>query len=511
MYGILWLTLWATVGEAFYDDYWFRDTDAGIDELAWETKRHLKHNFTESLKSIHNLYHAARDLGLRSRCPDGHRRQVDCNRCLCLRGEEYCTQYPCSQDNFSAWLRNSKCVEGTKYSIDKCNSCVCGDDGEYECTDDPCSDSEELAEDELSTEADPCDESEVGNTEEIDSCNVCYCNSDLKWECTDNVCPDSSEELPPPERRSMNCEVGEREMIDSCNYCECNYAGEWECTRNFCPEPRATFLEAYFSEPLCLPGEPMPRPDPCNECICLNSEVACSRLPCIKTKQGSREKTKQFRFKKVQFMAPHSDSEEEEQCNDGFFYNPPDYDPKCPNICYCDGGELLCTNRQCRKIKPSPPEWGFASQKFRSYKSGSRLGGCEDYDILPSDDDDPCTECYCLNNRKVCQIICGTDTRGGFTKSDIPHEPPKSVHDMCNPGEVGYPTKCVSCKCSDHGKWVCKREQLQDCSGNIVCPIGTLIHNPGQFCSICLCGGLEGSNMCFTESKCVHQIVSSLH
>ncbi|XP_026736683.1 kielin/chordin-like protein isoform X2 [Trichoplusia ni] len=710
-------------------------------------------------------------------CPLGDIKITNCKYCVCLATGYQCRlmkEFCIDPKTGDRWLRSSKCVPGTKYTIDYCNSCYCGEKGEYICTNNPCSLSESL--DNLT--APSCDREDIGKTEQINSCNYCYCNSDQKWQCTNNECLD--EDLSPlrdstchigeryrqdacnycfcnydrelictnnscPQyrldlRTSQNCAVGEREIVDACNYCECNLDEEWECTHNPCPETvRTTFIgnrgnwykhkdvwnskteapktylcidgtrneidacnycvcldgiefctrkncrtKSYFVEALCLPNEPLPKPDPCNECICLHSAIACSKIPCIRKKQvaGGRShvcierqkyymddgcnycvcsngqefctsracmmvrdtnikckvgdiipprdscnmcvcvrgkvtctnkvckktrrqgfrhrKLKRFKFGK---LSPMIQSDEIlDECKDGFFYNPPEYDPECPNICYCDRGELLCTDRPCRRPKVLPPEWGTESVKRNRHHSMSQRTGCFEFDLPP---DANCRTCRCVNNEKVCEVTnCILDKEGiiaslklmhekkekqfsspdlfctpftffspdnnrfcrncfclhnglalcllNFCKysKDVPHEPPESVYDKCNPGEVGYPTKCVSCKCTNQGKWACKRDSITDCGerncdsgdefqmgfqtfcafckcsstewycsvadgpcsdfSNLVCPMGTLIHNPSQFCSLCLCGGPSGSNMCFTESKCVHQVSAHL-
>nr|XP_049697180.1 kielin/chordin-like protein isoform X1 [Helicoverpa armigera] len=479
----------------------------------------------------------------RKSCIDGSKRNKDCNHCICHKGIELCTQIRCWHDNPSRsyiHLMEPECEHGESIPApDACNMCIC------------------MNNDILCTEY-PCLERKVTG-------------------------------------RSGKCTEGDRYYLeDRCNFCVCQEGQEF-CTA------RACLVDDTSPKDKCKEGEMTKSSDGCNMCVCTEGILSCTDFKCPKSRLRKDPldtgESKPFSYLK---------SKEKAKCVEGKMYVNEEDDPYCPDTCFCDNGELLCTNRKC--------DWGHGKAQFQEPPPKSSLSpnnltrdfvSCVDYEEMPADD--ACSVCMCLNNRRVCTKVHCTESEPKVVSSrladvdnqanqnrnaknkeifcepftffspdnnrycrncfclhnglalcllnlckyskEVEHKS-RLFESGCIPGETVNPNKCLTCTCSDQNKWVCYGKALRECQerdcdakdefhmgfkpycaecqcslkewfcsikpktckGNAKCPMGTLIQNPNQHCSVCLCGGTEpgSQNMCFTEVKCVKQVINQL-
>ena len=199
-------------------------------------------------------------------------------------------------------------VEGERSeSADGCNSCLCGADGTWTCT-------------EMACESE-CSEGQVRTAE--DGCNSCTC-SDGKWACTEKAC-------------EATCTNGEGRLAgDGCNECICE-GGVWACTKDPCEfdehcESGATRKSGCVTcvcsddtwncddsacnpEPECEPSD-FP-PGECNACSCIEGRLVCTDLYCP-----------------IKECVDGATKEAEDGCN----------------TCVCSDGVWACTKKACPAV-----------------------------------------------------------------------------------------------------------------------------------------------------------------
>jgi hypothetical protein len=163
-----------------------------------------------------------------------------------------------------------ECEAGaTKPAGDGCNSCTCGDEGGWSCTQLVCSVCEEgavrAAEDGCNTcvcaggewacSRSNCQNCTIGAIRETD-CGSCWCADNGNgpvWNCTANACNE--------------CVEGETKPGENdCSTCTCGPDGHWDCQVVECPE--------------CTAGETRAAGDGCNTCMCINGTWSCTMKFC---------------------------------------------------------------------------------------------------------------------------------------------------------------------------------------------------------------------------------------
>ncbi|XP_022835087.1 kielin/chordin-like protein [Spodoptera litura] len=608
--------------------------------------------------------------GENKKCKVGERFRLGaCNYCYCNEhGVRICSRHNCnykSDVNKTKYspkqYKEEQCKIGYRFRLDTCNYCYCNEHRKLICSKHKCEGS-------IPPPAylrSPFDmDCEVGHVL-VDSCIICTCTENKTYVCV----PENKDECEPLDiSQRINsdedrCVDGSKRPVNDCNYCICRDGIEF-CTQKPCWNNIQT--PYIFLEPECDEDTPIPSPDPCNTCICVDSDILCTNIPCIHHTRTSdlsivNQKycvngevhsmndgcnlcicmnkkiicTKKrcydiFRSGVTELEMVHSllqsaysqsqmtQSAPGSDCSQNKLYRPEDDDPDCPNVCICDGNELLCTRRKCdTKVSTFiKAKTGFRSRPTR-YEPLKRHV-CNEGDQIPTDSS--CLVCVCLHGGPVCKPVrCSENpnlrydsddeseefkkffkgllgTQNNFNKPGKDstfckpftffspngnrfcrncfclhnglalcllglckyhrddHKPIVRVDQKkpCVPGDVARPGRCVYCTCTSKAVWSCGKADtdmttcknaiceendefhmgfspycaeckcilnqrycsidVKSCPdySDVKCPIGTIIQNPREFCSICVCGGYDdgAKNMCFTESKCVKQVIN---
>ncbi|PZC80126.1 hypothetical protein B5X24_HaOG215348 [Helicoverpa armigera] len=475
-----------------------------------------------------------------------------CNMCICMNNDILCTEYPCLERKVSG--RSGKCTEGDRYYLeDRCNFCVCQESQEF-CTARAC-----LVDD--TSPKDKCKEGEM--TKSSDGCNMCVCTEGI-LSCTDFKCPksrlrkdplDTGESKPFTSLKSKEkakCVEGKMYVNEEddpyCpDTCFCDN-GELLCTNRKCdwghgkaqfqePPPKSSLSPNNMTSDFvsCVDYEEMPADDACSVCMCLNNRRVCTKVHCTE----SEPNVVSSRLADVDNLFPASKASFGASCVD---YEEMPSSFACTS-CICLNSRKVCTKIRCPESHtPQLADDEKKANQNRNAKNKEIF--CEPFTFFSPDNNRYCRNCFCLHNGlALCLLnLCK------YSK-EVEHKS-RLFESGCIPGETVNPNKCLSCTCSDQKKWVCYGKALRECQerdcdakdefhmgfkpycaecqcslkewfcsikpkpckGNAKCPMGTLIQNPNQHCSVCLCGGTEpgSQNMCFTEVKCVKQVINQL-
>lgn len=109
-----------------------------------------------------------------------------------------------------------------------------------------------------------------------DGCNTCSCGDDGVWACTELGCDPTQgpgDDGGDAGDDGGQCQPGdEMPSSDGCNTCSCDETGNWACTDIACGETEGGE---------CTPGDMMPADDGCNTCTCGDDGIwACTLLGC---------------------------------------------------------------------------------------------------------------------------------------------------------------------------------------------------------------------------------------
>lgn len=169
-------------------------------------------------------------------------KKKDCNECVCKDGQWACTELVCTQKCSPGDTRKGKCG----------NTCKCIE-GEWACTKMAC-----------------VKECKCGEkcTSEAGKAGYCQengqCGAQMPRTC---------------------CRPGTQKRGDKCNSCTCSSTGQWRCTNKDCGGNgicNSTTTKAITKD--------------CNNCTCLNNELACTVSTCpsydcsVSSTSDSREK-----------------------------------------------------------------------------------------------------------------------------------------------------------------------------------------------------------------------------
>ncbi|KAF9422101.1 hypothetical protein HW555_002122 [Spodoptera exigua] len=450
-------------------------------------------------------------------CNVGERYRLGaCNYCYCNElGIRICTRHSC--DNHGTELPDSEytpkeyeteCKIGVRFRLDKCNYCYCNAHRQLICTKNKCPSSYDQAPYLRSPFEEDCEEGHVL----ADSCVICTCTANKTYVCIpekteDCDMPIHTNILPQVRANDDSCIDGSQRQKDACNYCICINGIEM-CTQKPCLDTVPNV--SVMIEKDCVDGEVHSTYDGCNVCVCMNGKIACTNKGCL---QVLRRGLKPLDLVRSLLQSLYSQSQIPPQmlepgCNKEMLYLPEDYDPECPNVCLCDGNELFCTHRQCDKTDSKihePKRLESKGVKQNTHKADVTF--CKPFTFFSPDGNRFCRNCFCLHNGLALCLL-------NLCKEDTPHKtintkPGKMLRKYCREKDkfqMGFPPYCAQCKCLSN-QWDCSVKG-ESCSGDVKCPFGTLIQNPRQRCSICLCGGYKpGShNLCFTEERCVETL-----
>ncbi|XP_047027942.1 uncharacterized protein LOC124636029 [Helicoverpa zea] len=478
-----------------------------------------------------------------------------CNLCICMNNHILCTEYPCLERKVTG--RSGQCTEGDRYYLeDRCNFCVCQEGKEF-CTARAC-----LVDVETSPK-DKCKEGEM--TKSSDGCNMCVCTEGI-LSCTDFQCSKSRLRKDPLDtggfkpfsylksKEKAKCVEGKMYVNEEddphCpDTCFCDN-GELLCTNRKCdwghgkaqfqePPPKSSLSPNNMTSDFvsCVDYEEMPADDACSVCMCLNNRRVCTKVHCTE----SEPNVVSSRLADVDNLIPTSKASFGASCVD---YEEMPSSFACTS-CICLHSRKVCTKTRCPESHT--PQLAVDENKANQNRNAKNKEiFCEPFTFYSPDNNRYCRNCFCLHNGlALCLLnLCK------YSK-EVEHKS-RLFESGCIPGETVNPSKCLTCTCSDQNKWVCYGKALRECQerdcdakdefhmgflpycaecqcslkewfcsikprtckdhSNAKCPMGTLIQNPNQHCSVCLCGGTEpgSQNMCFTEVKCVKQVINHL-